>query len=126
MDETLLAAKGIKPSSSTIGHLDGYEIRIGKRATLLPKHGNTAYGVLMTMQAGELERLYADQGVADYIAEPVTVVLADGTSASAICYNLPEHKLEGTNADYALALLTLARKLDLPGDYVDQIEIQAK
>ena len=65
----------------------------------------------MMMQAKDVEALYSDESVADYIAESVSVVLSDGSLASAICYNLPEHKLEGTNFEYALSLLSLAGEL---------------
>ncbi len=125
MDEPLLASRGIFPSSASIGHVEGYGIRIGSRATLVPEHGNRAHGVLMMMQAKDVEALYSDESVADYIAESVSVVLSDGSLASAICYNLPEHKLEGTNFEYALSLLSLAGELGLPDDYVEQIRTQA-
>jgi hypothetical protein len=36
MDESLLASKGISPSRATVGHVDGYGLRIGRRATLVP------------------------------------------------------------------------------------------
>ena len=121
MDESLLASKGIRPSESRIGHVEGYGIRIGTRATLVRDHGNRAYGVLMKVQAKDVNALYSDESVADYIAESVLVVLSDGSVDSAICYNLPEHKLKGTNSEYALSLLALANKLGLPDTYVQQI-----
>ena len=125
MDESLLASKEIKPSSVAIGHVDGYALCIGTRATLLPDESNRAHGVLMTIGADDAKALYSDESVADYIAEPVSVVLSDGTLKPAVCYNLPESKLRGTNAEYAKALLALARRLGLPGDYLVQIEKQA-
>ncbi|HSR70546.1 MAG TPA: gamma-glutamylcyclotransferase family protein [Acidobacteriota bacterium] len=125
MDESLLASKGIRPSSAAIGHLEGYGIRIGSRATLVREHGNRAHGVLMMLQAKDVEALYSDESVADYVSEPVSVVLSDGSPASAICYNLPEQKLEGKNVDYARSLLSLAGELGLPADYVEQIRAQA-
>ncbi len=47
MDESLLASKGVRPTEPTIGYVDGYGLRIGKRATLLPEANSRAYGVLM-------------------------------------------------------------------------------
>lgn len=122
MDESLLGSMGISPSSATAGHINGYGIRIGRRATLVPDGGSRAYGVLMTLLAREVEALYSQESVADYVPESVSVVLADGTGRSAVCYNLPIEKLEGTNPEYANALLAVARKLDLPGDYLEQIK----
>ena len=124
MDESLLASKGISPSRATVGHVDGYGLRIGRRATLVPDESNRAYGVLMTMRAEDLRALYSEESVADYVSESVSVVLRDGTLESAVCYNLPESKLKGTNSQYAKSLLTLAGKLGLPSDYLQQIRKQ--
>lgn len=121
MDEALLASKGIKPSRVEVGYVDSYGLRIGARATLMPDEGNRAYGVLMSVGAENLRTLYSDESVADYVPETLPVVLGDGTQEPAACYNLPESKLQGTNPEYASALLALARKLDLPSDYLKQI-----
>lgn len=125
MDESLLRSRGIRPSRATVGYVRGYALRVGKRATLLPDEDNRAYGVLMTLRAEDVTALYSDESVADYAAESVSVVLPDGTSESAVCYNLREDKLEGANAQYARSLLALAGKLGLPPEYLRQIEEQA-
>jgi len=124
MDKSLLASKGISPSRTTVGYVDGYGLRIGRRATLVPDENNRAYGVLMTMRAEDVRALYSDESVADYVAESVSVVLPDDTIEAAVCYILPENKLKGTNPQYANSLLTLAGKLGLPGDYLQQIRKQ--
>lgn len=125
MDESLLASKGVSASKSTVGYVDGYGLRVGRRATLVPDHAHRAYGVLMTLRVADVRALYSDESVADYVSESVSVVLPDGTVESAVCYNLPERKLEGTNPEYANALLILAAKLGLPDDYLQQIREQA-
>ena len=71
MDESLLAAKGVRPTESTIGYVDGFGLHIGKRATLLSEANSRAYGVLMKITSEEVAALYSEQSVADYIAEPV-------------------------------------------------------
>lgn len=124
MDESLLVTKGIRPSRATVGYVDGHGLRIGRRATLVPEEGARAYGVLMTIRAEDAKALYSDESVADYVAEPVSVVLQDGTVERAVCYNLPAGKLEGTNAGYARSLLRLAEKLELPDAYLLQIRRQ--
>jgi hypothetical protein len=124
MDESLLASRGISPSRATVGYVDGYGLRIGRRATLVPDETNRAYGVLMTMRAEDVRALYSEESVADYVSESVSVVLPDGTLESAVCYTLPERKLEGTNSQYANSLLILAGKLRLPSDYLQQIREQ--
>jgi hypothetical protein len=124
MDESLLASKGVIPSKATVGYVDGYGLRIGRRATLVPDDANRAYGVLMTLRADEVKALYSDESVADYVSESVSVVLPDGAVESAVCYNLPKRGLEGANPEYANSLLTLAGKLGLPDDYLQQIRDQ--
>ena len=121
MDESLLASKGVRPTESTIGYVDGFGLHIGKRATLLPEANSRAYGVLMKITSEEVAELYSEQSVADYIAEPVVVKLPGDTRVSAVCYNLPAAKLVGTNPEYAAALLALATKLGLPDSYLRHI-----
>jgi hypothetical protein len=124
MDKSLLASRGINPSRATVGYVDGYGLRIGRRATLVPDEANRAYGILMTIRAEDVTALYSEESVADYVPESVSVMLPDGTREPAICYNLPERKLEGTNSQYANSLLILAGDLGLPSDYLQQIREQ--
>ena len=60
----------------------------------------------MDIAPNEATALYAEESVADYLPEPVTVELMDGTQVEATCYNLPSAKVTGTNKDYAESLLT--------------------
>ena len=124
MDEALLASKGVSASHATAGYVDGYALRIGRRATLVPD-ANRAYGVLMTLRAADVTGLYSDASVADYVPESVSVVLPEGSVESATCYNLPPRELEGANPEYATSLLALAARLGLPEEYLQQIREQA-
>ena len=65
MDESLLASKGIIPSVIYSGYVDGYRLRIGNRATLVPALGCRTYGVLMTIGSDEVANLYSDETVAE-------------------------------------------------------------
>lgn len=121
MDASLLASKGVRLAEPTIGYVDGYGLRIGKRATLLPEANSRAYGVLMKIASEDAAALYSEQSVADYVAEPVVVTLPGDIQVSAVCYNLPAAKLVGTNPEYAAALLALATKLGLPESYLRDI-----
>ena len=124
MDKALLGSKSIRPSRETTGYVDGYGLRIGRRATLVRESGHRTYGVLMTIGRDEATSLYADATVADYVAEPVSVTLPNGIVEPAVCYNLPPNALEGSNAVYAQRLLVLATKLGFPEDYLDRIRAQ--
>lgn len=121
MDEILLKTKGIKPSEVSVGFVDGYGLLIGERATLIRRLDSRAYGAMMEIAPGEVKELYAEDSVADYLPEPVTVELMDGTQFEATCYNLPSDKVTGTNNHYADSLLDIAIRLGFPDSYLDQI-----
>ncbi len=121
MDESLLASKGVRPRKATVAYVDGYVLRIGKRATLLPEANCRAYGVLMTIATDDAAALYSEPSVADYVAETVVVTLPGDTRVSAVCYNLPAAKLAGTNPEYAASLLALATRLGFPDSYLGHI-----
>lgn len=121
MDESLLASKGVHVTESTIGYVDGYGLRIGERATLVPEPKSRAYGVLMKIGSEDAAALYSEQSVADYVAERVVVTLPGNIRLSAVCYNLPAAKLVGNNPEYAAALLDLAARLGLPDSYLRHI-----
>lgn len=122
MDADLLAEKGITPRDAAVGHVEGFSLYIGERATLLRSAGARAYGVVMEISPGEAKDLYAEASVADYVPEPVIVELIDGSKVEASCYILPDDKVTGTNTDYAEALLQVARKLGLPETYLAGIK----
>lgn len=121
MDESLLASKGVHVRESAIGYVDGYGLRIGERATLLPESNSRAYGVLMKIASEDVAALYSEQSVADYVAEPVVVTLSGNTQVPAVCYNLPAKKLAGKNPEYGVDLLALATKIGLPDSYLNHI-----
>jgi hypothetical protein len=76
---------------------------------------------MMDIAPGEAKELYAEDSVADYFPEPVTVELMDGTQIEATCYNLPSDKVTGANKGYADSLLDVAIRLGFPDSYLDQI-----
>jgi hypothetical protein len=93
MDESWLASMGIRPRVSRLGHVAGYGLHIGARATLVPERDSRSYGVVMEIAADQAAALYSDESVCDYAAEPVVVHLPDGAQVAAVCYNLPATKL---------------------------------
>ena len=108
MDAALLAAKGIVPRSAASGHVDGFALRIGTRATLVRSAGTRVYGIMMDIAREQAGSLYRETSVADYVPEPVTVTLAGGRTVEAVCYNLLPGRVAGANRDYAESLLALA------------------
>lgn len=122
MDAGLLRDKSIAASSPRMARLDGYALSIGKRATLLPQQGRTAYGVVMTLADEELARLYSEPTVSAYLAQDVRVTSSDGQETVARVYVLPAHLHDPSpNPEYAAKLYDLARRLGLPAPYLQEI-----
>lgn len=126
MDVRLLRTKGIEPSETSVGFVDGFDLRIGERATLAHSPDGRAYGVMMTITPDEVAGLYAEDGVADYRPERVTVTRMDGTQTVATCYNLPGTDIGHANHDYAESLLDVAIELGFPGSYLSRIRQACK
>jgi hypothetical protein len=126
MDESLLASKGIRPKTATLGFVDGFRLHIGERATLLRATKSRSYGVLMELTEDQAARLYSEESVCDYVAEPVVAHLPNNEQVAAVCYNLPASKLTGTNRQYAADLLALATRLGMPESYLERIRFVAE
>lgn len=121
MDRAILAKNGITPADPVKGYLQDYALKIGNRASLVPCKDEKAYGIVMTVDDVAIRDLYAEASVADYVPEEVTVVTNANDRVAAMCYNLPEASLTGTNAAYAQSLYTLARQLGFPEEYLEKI-----
>ncbi|MEQ8518639.1 MAG: gamma-glutamylcyclotransferase family protein [Cytophagales bacterium] len=122
MDIKILEQNGVQIRNQGKGHLKDYKLFIGERASLIPSKGDLAYGILMNVNAKDLEALYSAPGLSDYIPEEVDIQTEDNQTRSALCYNLPKNKLSGTNSNYALALHKLATELGFPKAYLKHIE----
>ena len=122
MDISILSKNGISPSNPRRGFVEDYTLKIGNRASLIPRAGERAHGIIMTVSDAEIHGLYDEASVADYIPEEVNVITDDVQSVKAVCYNLPEDSLTGTNEAYARSLLELGELLGLPPDYLKQIK----
>ncbi len=122
MDESLLREKGMDPSKAIIAFVDGFGLRIGTRATLIKSDKERAYGLIMSLTDQELDILYGEESVSDYIPENLTAVTEKKDSLDVICYNLPLEKLSGQNKQYAKSLAIVAEKVGLPSDYIREIK----
>lgn len=122
MDESILIKNSLNPSNSRIAYLEGYTLKIGNRASLIPSKGERSYGLVFTVDQSAIKGLYAEASVSDYIPEDVEVITDSGEKVKASCYNLPLELLTGTNPDYAKSLHQLASRLGFPADYLAQIK----
>ena len=115
MDAELLRDQGLHPRDPHRAAVAGMELRIGRRATLVPNDAATAHGMVMTLSHAEIDRLYSEPSVASYRPEAVLSRLEDGSSLPALCFNLPiPPKSSERNPDYERQLAALGHRLGLP------------
>lgn len=126
MDVSILLKNGVTPSNPRRGYLNGYALKIGSRASLIPCKDARSYGIVMTVDRNAIRKLYAEASVADYIPEEVVIITDTNDSVKATCYNLPAELLTGTNESYTISLYELARKQGFPDDYLEKIEKMQK
>ena len=122
MDVTILKDRNVYPARVRRASVPGFTLRIGKRAALVPDPQGRAHGMLMQLTHEEIDTLYSDPTVSMYRPEAVLCEEIDGVVEPALCFNLPSPPQMGeSNAQYAEKLRTLAKKLQLPSDYIGAI-----
>ena len=122
MDDDVLRENHVLAADPRRGYVDGYALRIGRRASLVPVSEARAYGMVYALTHDELERLYSTPGLEQYRPEAVLVHLLEGEVLPALCYNLREAPTSNeTNAEYATRLRAALSRLGFPSDYVSSI-----
>ena len=122
MDAEILREAGVAPQNPRRAYVEGFTLRIGQRATLLPSPGARAYGMLYALTHAELERLYTAPGLEHYRPEAVLAVPIGGSPTPALCYNLCQApRPEERNPDYAERLRRALAKLDFPAEYIASV-----
>lgn len=122
MDMDLLQQRGLAPRYPQVARLDGYDIDIRERATLIRSAAASVYGIVTGLTHKDLDTLYADPSVRDYRPEAVVVTLADARQVPAWCYTLPQGTGARRNTAYVVRLVEVAKALAFPGDYVDRLQ----
>ena len=121
MDATILRAGGVaEPANPRRAFVDDFEVRIGQRATLVPRAGARAYGMLFGLTHTELDLLYA--ALESYRAEAIFAQPFDGIVTPALCYNLRDPpQADDWNREYASRLQEVLAKLSFPEEYIASI-----
>ncbi len=120
MDEGVLRDKGVDPRHPRKAVVPGYRTRIGARASLVPRFGGQAFGMVFAVTHAELARLYAGAGLDTYRAESVLAFFEDGSCAPVATFNLVEPSAPGEgNAAYAAKLRGVLERLGLPADQLE-------
>lgn len=123
MDVDVLRQSGVNPENPRRAYVEGFALRIGQRATLVPSAGARAYGMLIALTHAELERLYNASGLEHYHPEAVLVQPIEGIATPALCYNLLQApEAHERNPDYALRLKGVLTKLAFPAGYIASVE----
>ena len=124
LDSEILQQQGVLPANPRRARVEDFALRIGKRATLAPRPGARAYGMVFALTHSELERLYSAPGLEPYRPEAICARLLDGDEAlPALCYVLPEapHPREH-NAEYAARLRAVLTRLGFPSEYAASVD----
>jgi hypothetical protein len=122
MDEDVLRQAGAMPLNARRARVADYTLRIGQRATLVPEQGARAYGMLIALTHGELDRLYGAPGLEGYRPEAVIAYTFEEQAVPSLCYNLvQEPSPEERNPDYAARLKSVLEQLGFAADYVESI-----
>ncbi len=122
MDDDLLRSRGIVPMNPRPATVEGFGLRIGKRATLVPARHERSYGMVMALTHQELQRLYSGPGLEHYRPEAVSCTTLSGEPACALCYNLPNAPApDEVNEEYAGQLRSVLAKLGFPVEYVERV-----
>ena len=122
MDQELLHAKGLEPLNPRRARVGGWRLRIGDRAALEPDVDGEVHGFVVELTHAEIERLYAEPGVAVYRPEAVIAEPEGGSAIAALCFNLPSAPdPQERNPKYVGQLRELATRLGLPRHYVESI-----
>lgn len=123
MDAEVLRQAGTSPSNFRRAYVADFELRIGQRATLVPCPGARAYGMLISLTHGDLERLYGGPGLEAYRPEAVLAHSFEGEAVPALCYNLVQApEARERNPEYAKRLRMVLEDLEFPAEYVQSVK----
>lgn len=122
MDAAILQDSGINAEKPRHAYVDGYQLVIGNRATLVPSPGARAYGMIFALAHHDLDQLYGAPGLEHYQPEAVLAQSLDGQCFPALCYNLLDPPCPGEeNPLYAGKLRAALTKLEFPSDYIASV-----
>ena len=124
MNPNVLAQAEVHPTAPQRGRLDGWDIEIRPRATLVPSNERCVYGILAQVSHPELDRLYAKDwfGFGTYLPEAVIVSDGEGKHVSAICYIAWSMEGGKPTDEYLQKILSTAVVHEFPDWYIERIK----
>ena len=137
MNRAVLAEVDLRPERLDVARLDGYDIRIAPRATLVVSAPHAVYGLVADATHEELARLYAhahDVLGETYLPHPVLVQTLlgvhtsstdrqDGAWVPALCYIAEAMAPQPADPAYVGRIVGPAREHGFPADYIERLEM---
>ncbi len=115
MDEEILKSKGVEAREKIIACAKGYKLRVGKMATLLRDESSKAYGIVYSLTYEEIDKLYKNAGLTEYVVESLIVETEDKKEIATLCCILLEPPKEDENNEkYFNSLVECMKKYKLP------------
>lgn len=124
LDPDILENLGCSPKNIRIAKLDNYELIIGQRANLIQKNSSHVWGNLIELSENDINGLYSEKSVADYVKQTVTCITQpDNKKIIADVYILPENYdlIPAENSEYIKKLYSLCQKYNFPNYYLSQL-----
>lgn len=116
----VMARVGLKPKRQIVATLEGFALNIAPLVNLVPKSGETVYGLLLEVSHAELQHVYT-QLKAVYLPYPVLAHDADNVYRPALCYIVPDMDKGQAEEAHILSLLEPAETLGFPQWYLSKI-----
>ncbi len=124
MNRDVLAKADVQPTEPQMARLDGWDLKIAPRATLIPSEGSCVYGILSQLTHSDIDKLYTKDcfGFGTYLPEAVMVTTAAARQSAAMCYIAWQIDGGKPTEDYIAKMLAVAREYSFPADYVRHIQ----
>jgi hypothetical protein len=124
MNPAVLAKAAVHPAEPQMARLDGWELKIAPRATLVPVPHGRVYGILARITHPDIDKLYAKDwfGFGTYLPEAVVVTTAAGLQVPAMCYIAWQTEGGRPTGEYLEKMVTIAREYAFPEEYVRHIQ----
>ena len=115
MDEEILKSKNVNPRNKRAAIAPGYQLRVGKMATLLRDNNAQAFGMVYSLTHDEITSLYEGSGLTEYVPESIVIQTKENQTISALCCNLLNPPGDDEkNEEYLKKLATCMEKYNLP------------
>jgi len=128
MNPEVLAKADVRPTEAQMGRLDGWDIKIAPRATLVPAGAKSVFGILAKLTHTDLEKLYIKDwfGFGIYLPEAVLVADAAERPVPALSYIAWEMEGGSPSPEYIQKVVTVAQHFKFPDWYIDRVKSFAR